>query len=637
MRPELSQRVTVAWDEVRGLGAAEADRYLRELRRVDPEVAGELDVLLEAHAPGQHERAGSPSGDADGPDPPHYAGPTVPEAGKGTADWRQPAHGAAGDGAPAGPPTGGPALGRYEMLRVVGRGTFGEVWQAYDPVLQKHVAVKAPLPGRPGRPPPPATFLQEARKAASIRHPAIVQVYDVGEGEGGWYIVSEFIEGESLRTRIEAGRPPFDRSARVIAAVAGALHAAHLAGLIHRDVKPANVLLDRAGNAFLTDFGLAVREDEQPAERSKVSGTLAYMSPEQVRGDTHLMDGRADIYALGAVLYELLTGRTPFRAEDVEGYREQILRREPRPPRSIDDTIPEELERLCLKCLAKEVRDRYPTAQDLANDLGAWLAAGAAPAPPPPVRPAPVPGWLKAAVGVAVGLSLLGAAIGVAVLSGALGGGPPRPDLPGPGAGRGRKGPTVRELVWPRENELCKWEVLPETEQLKVYAESTALLQLDEADADSWAFSATFRQLAPVGRIGLFLGHRKDARSATATFELIHLDIAGDKAYLKRSVEKYRPGAAFSAIDPRTYRSVPRARPRRENTIRITVRANRIAEVWFNDEAVAPLARVAFEPTAAGAFGVFNRNSDGVFSRLLFNGNPIALLADASPRSPEKP
>src|SRR5262249_59024479 len=109
------------------------------------------------------------------------------------------------------------------------------------------------------------------------------------------------------------------------------------------------------------------REDEQLAERSKVSGTLAYMSPEQISGDTHLMDGRADIYSLGAVLYELLTGRALFRAGDIDEYRELILRREPRPPRAIDDTIPQELERICLKCLAKQVRDPYRTPQDLAN------------------------------------------------------------------------------------------------------------------------------------------------------------------------------------------------------------------------------------------------------------------------------
>src|SRR5262249_46521604 len=165
--------------------------------------------------------------------------------------------------------------------------------------------------------------------------------------------VREFVEGASLQARMAAGRLPFDRSARVIAAVAGALHAAHLAGLIHRDVKPGNILLDRSGNAYLTDFGMAVREEEQPAQRCKVAGTMAYMSPEQICGDTHLMDGRADIYSLGVVLYELLTGRPLFRADDLAGYRELILRREPRPPRSIDDTIPEELERICLKCLAK--------------------------------------------------------------------------------------------------------------------------------------------------------------------------------------------------------------------------------------------------------------------------------------------
>src|SRR5262249_57381583 len=128
-----------------------------------------------------------------------------------------------------------------------------------DRVLQKRVAVKIQLPARPGRPVPPAAFLPEARKAASLRHPAIVQVYDVGESTWGWYIVSEFVEGESLYARTKAKRLPFAQTARIVATLAGALHAAHLAGICHRDVKPANILVDRAGNPYLTDFGLAVR------------------------------------------------------------------------------------------------------------------------------------------------------------------------------------------------------------------------------------------------------------------------------------------------------------------------------------------------------------------------------------------
>jgi eukaryotic-like serine/threonine-protein kinase len=201
----------------------------------------------------------------------------------------------------------------------------------------------------------------------------------------------------------------------------------------------------------------------------------------------------------------------------------------------------------------------------------------------------------------------------------------------------GRKAPAVKELVWPPGHELSKWEVLPETNQLKVYTDATSLLQLGETDADSWVFAATFRQLANAGRIGLFLGHRKDPRTATATFELIHLDIAGVNAYLKRSVQTYQFDVPFLGAEGRTYRSVPVDGLRPENTLRVTVRANKIAEVRLNDKDYPDLVEVALKPPAAGAFGVFNRNSDGVFSRLLFNDNPIPLLTDASGRVPEKP
>jgi eukaryotic-like serine/threonine-protein kinase len=648
MTPELSQRVSIVWHEFRALSAAEAERFLRKLRESDPDLAGELDVLLGAQGPGQGERPSAPLAESPpgGPHPPGPAGevmPTVPEQLRLTAGCWQAAHETPSEAGPLGPSLGR-ILGRYHVLRAVGRGGFGVVWQAYDPVLQKYVAVKAPRPRQPGRPLPQATFLHEARKAASLRHPAIVQVYDVGEGEGGWYIISEFVEGESLAARMAGDRLPFDRSARIIATVAGALHAAHLAGLVHRDVKPGNVLLDRAGNAYLTDFGLAVREDEQLAERTKVSGTLAYMPPEQICGDTHLMDGRADIYSLGAVLYELLTGRPLFRARNVEEYRELILRREPRPPRSIDDTIPEELERICLKCLAKHVRDRYKTAQDLADELVAWLArADRLPAPPPRL-PGSVPGWLKAAVAGTLVLSLAGGAVGVAVLSGALAGGRPLPTSPEQPGGpsrvvdRGPKEPTVKELVWPRGRDTSKWEVLEATNQLKIYTNSTGMLQLGEADADSWDFSATLGQLAAAGRIGLFLGYRKDPETTTASFELIYLVVdARGQASLLRSVESYRYDAPFTNTTGTTYASVQPTNLLPENTIRLVVRGNRLSEVRFNGKVLPGMLDGTARPPAAGAFGVFNRDSDGVVSNLLFKDKPIPLLADASPRAPEKP
>jgi hypothetical protein len=617
MKPELAQRVAAAWHEVRSINSQDVERYLDDLRLSDPELAGELGALLARHP----SRPPQPVADSDNT--------TSRDARWGDDDSQQPAPDSATES--INELAAGATIGRFQLVRLLGRGGFGEVWQAYDPVLDKHVAVKAPLV-RPGRQTTPATFLLEARRSASLRHPAIVHVYDVGESTSGWYIVSEFIDGESLRDRLRGERLPFDRSARLAATVAGALHAAHLAGIIHRDVKPANILLDRAGNAYLTDFGLAVREDEQAAERWRVSGTLAYMSPEQISGDTHLMDGRADIYALGAVFYELLTGRPLVRAGSIEEYRELVMRREPRPPRAIDDAIPAELERICLKCLAKEPRDRYRTAQDLANDLNAWLA-GPAPAPAAaPPKPAGVPVWLTAALTSVV----VAALVGVAALSGFFASRPapdPVPKEP-PVKPAAVAQPTVKPLIWPRGRDLCTWEVSPR-DQLKVHTDSTGLFQVGKADADSWTFTATLRQLTGVGRIGLFLGYREDSEAATASFELIHIDVVNDKAFLLRSVETYRLGAAQERQPPTTYGSVPLGSPRPEYTLRLVVRANRLHEVRLNGAPMKWKAKAPPPRPTAGAFGVYNRQSDGVFSKLLFNDNPIPLTAPANARAPE--
>jgi serine/threonine protein kinase len=150
--------------------------------------------------------------------------------------------------------------------------------------------------------------------------------------------------------------------------VAGALHYAHTKGLVHRDIKPANILIDTLGKPCVTDFGLAL-EDKDFGKGGGVAGTPAYMSPEQAKGNSHQVDGRSDIFGLGVVLYELLTGRKPFRGKTYEEVLEQIVTTEPRPPRQIDDTIPRDLERICLKALSKQVAERYTTAKDMVEDL----------------------------------------------------------------------------------------------------------------------------------------------------------------------------------------------------------------------------------------------------------------------------
>ena len=281
---------------------------------------------------------------------------------------------------PSTPPTGDPTrVGRYRIIRRLGQGGFGRVYLAHDDDLDRAVAIKVPNPERVAGPEDIEAYLAEARSLARLDHPHIVPVHDVGRtGDGLCYVVSKYIEGSDLAEQLGWSRPTSRDSAELVAAVAEALHHAHTRGLVHRDVKPANILVDTAGRPCVTDFGLALR-DEDFGKESGVAGTPSYMSPEQARGEGHRVDGRSDIFSLGIVFYELLTGRRPFRGDSHVDVLRLVIAAEPRPPRQLDDTIPPELERVCLKALAKRSAERYTTARDMADDLRHFLRAVATP------------------------------------------------------------------------------------------------------------------------------------------------------------------------------------------------------------------------------------------------------------------
>jgi eukaryotic-like serine/threonine-protein kinase len=292
----------------------------------------------------------------------------------GQVDWlNAPIEADATPGGPAPAPGAHDVLprtlaGRYRLDAAIGEGGFGRVYRGYDTWLERPVAVKVPRVDRPVTGDEVDLCRTEARKAARLRHPNIVPVHDVGREGPSCFIVSDWIEGVDLEARIRDDRPSHAEASRIVAEVAEALDHAHRAGFVHRDIKPANILLDARGRAYLTDFGIAAVEEDLLRDPG-AAGTLPYMAPEQLDEALGPPDHRADVYALGVVLYELLTGLRPFRAGDPVALRAQILGEDPTPPRSIVAAIPERLERICLRCLAKPAGARYPRAELLAAVL----------------------------------------------------------------------------------------------------------------------------------------------------------------------------------------------------------------------------------------------------------------------------
>jgi serine/threonine protein kinase len=268
---------------------------------------------------------------------------------------------------------------RYRLDDLVGMGGFGRVYKGFDTWLERPVAVKVPRVDRPVGVEEVDQCRLEAKKVARLWHPNIVPVHDVGRNGGSCFIVSEWIDGENLAARLRNGRLPFHEAARIAAEVADALGHAHSHGYLHRDVKPSNILLDRSSRAYLTDFGIAVLEAELLRDVG-VAGTLPYMAPEQLDVGLGPADHRADIYALGVVVYEMLTGLRPFRPASSVELSAQILAGNPPAPRSIDASLPASLEEICLRALSKVPADRHAKADDLASELRAYLSALDAPA-----------------------------------------------------------------------------------------------------------------------------------------------------------------------------------------------------------------------------------------------------------------
>jgi serine/threonine-protein kinase len=278
-----------------------------------------------------------------------------------------------------------PQIPGHEVETVLGRGGMGIVFRARHVRLNRPVAIKMLLAGAYAQPTERERFRREAEAVASLRHPNVVQVYDVGEVDGHPYFTMEYVDGGSLAQKLTGTPPPARAAAELLTTLAAAVHAAHVAGIVHRDLKPGNVLLAADGTPKVGDFGLARRLDgDSDLTRTGVAvGTPSYMAPEQVDGKTDAVGPATDVHALGSILYELLTGRPPFKGETSEETLRQVVSQDPVAPSKLNPRVPRDLETVCLKSLHKSPARRYASARELADDLGRFLEGK-------PVRARPV-------------------------------------------------------------------------------------------------------------------------------------------------------------------------------------------------------------------------------------------------------
>jgi serine/threonine-protein kinase len=270
----------------------------------------------------------------------------------------------------------------YELLEQIGRGGMGVVYKARQRSLNRIVALKMILDGEAATPEDLARFQAEARAAAHLDHPNIVPVYGAGEHDGQAYFSMRLVEGQTLAALLARGPLRPRDAARYLVAIARAVHYAHEEGILHRDLKPSNILLDAADQPHITDFGLAKRVSGEAASLActatgAIIGTPAYMAPEQVSNRHGTPSPASDVYSLGIILYEMLTGRPPFQAPTYFDTLQRVLDQDPVPPRLLNPGVDTDLEMICLKCIQKEPDLRYKSAQALADDLQAYLQGDA--------------------------------------------------------------------------------------------------------------------------------------------------------------------------------------------------------------------------------------------------------------------
>lgn len=276
-------------------------------------------------------------------------------------------------------------IGKYQVEQLLGRGRMGVVYKAFQQDLNRSVALKLLAEGAHASPQQKERFIKEAQAIAKLRHPNIVTVYEVGEWEGQPYFTMDFVEGKSLDKTIVKQKLPTRESARLTMEIALAVEYAHANGIIHRDLKPGNIILNGKGEPVITDFGLARKLDTQSLHAGDdILGTPSYMSPEQARGRSSETDVRSDVYAVGSILYAMLTGDDPFSGNSLLDTLHKVIHDKPVPPEKMNPEVDAKISAICLKAMSKDPKKRHQTAGELAADLAQYLHLVAAAAAQPP-------------------------------------------------------------------------------------------------------------------------------------------------------------------------------------------------------------------------------------------------------------
>jgi serine/threonine protein kinase len=438
---------------------------------------------------------------------------------------------------------------RFQMVRQVGRGAFGEVWEAFDTVLTRKVALKLLRRDRNFTQHDVASLIAEGQRLSALDHPNIVPIFDACFTPDGYaFLVAKFMPNGTLEDRLNIGTLSMPDAIEMLVEVCRGLQYAHEHEIVHRDVKPSNILFDVNDQPRIGDFGLATSERNPLSEVSGTAGTPAYMSPEQARGDSHLCGPRSDVYSFGVVLFRVLTGRLPFLGQNWEQCREQILRKEPPAPRSLNPNVPVALEELTLRCLRKSEVDRPATILEVMEDLQAWQRSTL---PPPPAPALDRRHWLAWAAGGIAAVAAIGSGL-AAFLSTS------RPHASPATAPKLQPWQQPKVLTWNEPDPLKSYGL--QGDAFHVDTQVVALFQVGEANLARLSLTLTAQWSHLKGSIGIFWGRdvvdehhqrhwavllRSSSAPQTAVAEIFHLTstpIPGT-----RFIDSRAPVASFPA------------------------------------------------------------------------------------------